>query len=145
MKKCNPEQWWNNDKCWCDCKKTSCIWKKIILGILLTRNCENGKHLASIMGNLTITCDEIIESYVKLSLKDDDEETKANFNEEKVVCKTKDFYILLAFLLIITALLIAVSNYCRLIKYQTKQKKLLPFRNTKLSKSVLIIWIENES
>ena len=19
-KKCNPNQWWNNDKCWCECK-----------------------------------------------------------------------------------------------------------------------------
>ena len=70
--------------------------------------------------------------HAKLSPKDDDEETKANFNEEKAACKTQNFYILLAFLLITIALLIAVSIYCYLIKYRAKQKHLLPFHNTKL-------------
>ena len=40
------------------------------------------------------------------------------------------FYILLAFLLIAITLLISVSIYCYLIKYQAKQKHLLPFRDT---------------
>ena len=56
--------------------------------------------------------DEIIESY--------DEEIKTiptNFNEKKAICKKQNFYILLAFLLITIALLIAVSIYCCLIKY----------------------------
>ena len=43
------------------------------------------------------------------------------------ICKTKNFYILLAFLLITLALLIDVSIHCYLIKYKTKQKRLLPF------------------
>ena len=34
-KKCNSNQWWNNDQYWSDCKKKSCMWKKIMLGILL--------------------------------------------------------------------------------------------------------------
>ena len=51
------------------------------------------------MDDLTITCDEIMESH--------NEET--NFNEKKATCKTQNFYILLAFLLILIALLIAVS------------------------------------
>ena len=38
----------------------------------------------------------------------------------------KSFYILLPFLLITIALLIAVSIYCYLIKYKAKQKHLLP-------------------
>ena len=42
----------------------------------------------------------------------------------------QNFYILLAFLLITTALLIAVSIYCYLIKYQIKQKHLFPFHDT---------------
>ena len=42
------------------------------------------------------------------------------------------FYILLAFLLISIALLIAVSIYCYLIKHRAKQKHLLPFYDTKL-------------
>ena len=37
---------------------------------------------------------------------------------------------LLAFLSIIIALLIAVSIYCYLIKYRAKQKHLLPFHDT---------------
>ena len=39
-----------------------------------------------------------------------DEET--NFNEKKSTCKTQNVVILLAFLLITTALLIPVSIYC---------------------------------
>ena len=45
-----------------------------------------------------------------------------NFHEKKATCKTQDFYILLTFLLITTALFITVSIYCYLIKYRTKQK-----------------------
>ena len=47
------------------------------------------------MDDSLITCDKIIESY--------DEETKTvpkNFNEKKATCKTQNFYVLLAFLLI---------------------------------------------
>ena len=53
--------------------------------------------------NSAIVCDEIIESY--------DEETKivlTNFNENNIICKTQNFYTLLAFLLIAIALLIAL-------------------------------------
>ena len=72
-----------------------------------------------------ITCHEIRESY--------DEKTKTilrSFNEKKVVYKIQNLYILLAFLLITIALLIAVSVYCYLIKYRAKQKHLLPFHIT---------------
>ena len=58
------------------------------------------------MNDLAIMCDEIIEEKVPI-----------NLNEDKVSCKTQDFYILLAFLLIILASLIAVSIYCYLIQY----------------------------
>ena len=50
-----------------------------------------------------------------------------NFIENKVTCKTKNLYILLAFLLITITLLIAVSIYCYLIKYLGKH--LLPVHN----------------
>ena len=56
-----------------------------------------------------ITRDEIIE------------ETKAvstNFNNKKLTYKTKKFYILLAFLSMTIALLIAVKINCYLIKYK---------------------------
>ena len=39
----------------------------------------------------------------------------------------KKLYILLGFLLITIALLIAVSIYCYIIKYKSKQKHLLPY------------------
>ena len=76
---------------------------------------------------------------MKLSLKDDDEETKTNFNEKKAACKTQNFYILLAFLLITVALLTPISIYGYLIKYQARQKHLLPFHDTKLKQ----IYINN--
>ena len=74
------------------------------------------------MDDSRIMCDEVTESY--------DEETNTipkNFNEKKATCKTKYFNILLAFLLITIALLIAVSIYCYVIKYRAIQKHLLPF------------------
>ena len=70
-----------------------------------TFSCDNVKYLSSIMDDLEIMCDEILELY--------DEKTKAtptNFNEKKATCKMQIFYILLTFLLI--TILIAVSNYC---------------------------------
>ena len=73
------------------------------LWVTVKCNCENGKYLGSIVNYSVITCDEIIES--------DDQETKTiptNFNQRKATCNTQNFYILLAFLLITIALLIAV-------------------------------------
>ena len=90
-----------------------------------TCSCKNGKYLANIMDDSVISCDEIIASY--------NEETKTvpvNINEEKLACKTQNFYILLAFLSITIALMIAVSIYCYLIKYQAKQKHSLQFHDT---------------
>ena len=81
------------------------------------------KRFSSIMDDSTITCDEVIKSY--------NEEIKtipANFNEKKVTFKTQSIYVLLAFLLITAALLIAVSIYFYLIKYQAKS--LLPCHDT---------------
>ena len=49
---------------------------------------------------------------------------------KKAACKTQNFCILLALLLITIALLIALSIYCYRIKYQAKQKNLLPFHDT---------------
>ena len=46
---------------------------------------------------------------------------------KKKICKTKNLYILLAFLLIKIVLLIAVSIYCYLIKCKAKLKHLFPF------------------
>ena len=128
-------QWWNKSKCGYECKKHyicegNYVWNPV------TWNCENGKYLASIMYGLVITCDE----------ESRDEEIKTiltNCNEKKVTCKMQNVHILLAFLLITIALLIAVSIYCYLIKYQTKY--LSPFHDIKMqNNSILTIQIENE-
>ena len=92
-KKCNSDQWWNNDKSQCESQKLhvcekNYIWKPA------TCSCENGKYLASIIDDW------------------------ANINEKKAACKTQTFYILLAFLLVTIALLIAVSMYCYLMKHR---------------------------
>ena len=66
-RKCHSDQWWDNDKCWCECKKHHIcdVWNPS------TGSCENGKYLASIMDDSMIICDEIID--VK----------ETNFNEKK--------------------------------------------------------------
>ena len=74
------------------------------------------------------------------------EETKTvtkNFNETNAICKMENFYHLFAFLLITTILLLPVSIYCYLIKYQVNQRHLLPFHvtNDKLIINVLQIRI----
>ena len=109
QRKCNSNQWWYNDKCLCECKKHD-IWEKDYIWNPSTCICEYGKYSVSIMDDSMITCDEIIEETVT-----------TNFNEKKSTCKTQNFYILLAFLLLTVALLIALSNCCCLIKYQAKK------------------------
>ena len=95
------------------------MWKKYIWNPAIC-NCKNRKYLASIIDNSVIMCDEIME------------ETKIIPKNlmKKATCKTKNFSILQAFLLITIALLTAVSIYCYVIKYWAKQKQLLPFHVT---------------
>ena len=102
---CNSDQWWNNDKGRCECKKLH-VCEKDHLCNSATCNCENGKYSASIMNDSAILCDEIIEEIIP-----------TNLNKNKGNCKTQNFYILLLFLLVTIALLIVVSIYCYLIKY----------------------------
>ena len=81
----------------------------------------------SILDDSVSTCDDVIESY--------DEKTKTiptNFNEKNITCETQSFNVLLTFLLITIALLIAVNIYCYMIKYRAKQKHLFPFHDSKL-------------
>ena len=72
------------------------------------------------MDDSMIRCDDIFE----------EEEIKiitTNFNEKNAICKTQNLYILIAFLLIPIALLMAVSIYSYMIKHKPKQKYLLLF------------------
>ena len=91
-----------------ECKNYS-IWDKYYVWNLSTCSCENGKYLANIMDDSKITFYEIID--VK----------ETNFNKKNITCITPIFYMLLTFLLITTALLIAVSIYCYVIKHRAKQ------------------------
>ena len=77
-KSCNSDQWWNNDKCRCECKKRH-VCEKSYVWNPATSNCENGKYLASIAIDSAIMCDKIIESYKE----------KTNFNEKKEPVKRK--------------------------------------------------------
>ena len=95
--------------------------KKIVLGILVHAIVKM-EYLASIIDDSEIANDEVIESNV--------EEIKTIptiFNEKIITYRTKNYYILLAFLQITIVLLIVVGIYCYLIKYQAKQKQLLTF------------------
>ena len=95
----NSDQWWNYDKCRCECKISHVCGKDYVWNPAKP-NCKNEMYLASIMDDLAIMLDEVIDSY----------NDQTNFNEKK----------LLAFLLITIALLIAVSIYSYLIKYGEK-------------------------
>ena len=61
-RKCNSNQWWNKDKCWCECKKHIVCEKDYVWNPAKCK-CENGKYLAIIMNE--IICDGIIESHDK--------------------------------------------------------------------------------
>ena len=55
-KKCNSDQWSNNDKCQRECKKRHICEKHYIWNPSVC-NFKNGKYLASVMDNSAITCD----------------------------------------------------------------------------------------
>ena len=92
-----------------------------------------------IVDDSAIIFDEVIDSNADGDAEaKSKEETKlcdkTTFNEKIATCKTHNFYILPAFLLITIALLIAVSIYFYLIKYRTKQ--LLPLHYTNINKCI---------
>ena len=109
-----------NGKCLCECKKRHVCEKDYGLDPA-TCNCE--KKLASVMDDSAIICVEVIASY-----NEEISTIPTNFNEKKVTCKKQNFYILLAFVSITIALLIAISIYYYLTEYRAKQ--LLPFHYT---------------
>ena len=67
------------------------------------------------------------------------------FQQKKADCKMKNFYILLAFLLITISLLVIVSIYFFFIKNWSKQKSWLPSHYTSFKKKLILkIYYENE-
>ena len=69
---------------------------------------ESGRYLKSIIDSSIITCDKMTDTAAKLYAKTTkntlSKTALTNFKEEKVTCKTKNFYILLTFLLITISL-----------------------------------------
>ena len=124
-------QKWNNNKCRCECTKHH-ICEKGDIWNPGSCSCENGNNLASFIDDPAITCDEIIDEIKTVS---------KSFNGKNIICETKNFYILLTLLLITTALLTDVSIYFCLIKYEAKQKHLLPYyvTNDKLQKGFMLM------
>ena len=59
-RKCNSDQWWNNGKCQCECKKRQLCEKNHVWNSA-TCICKNGKYLASIMADSANICDEVIQ------------------------------------------------------------------------------------
>ena len=74
------------------------------------------------MDSSVITCDEMINAEAMSCNEETKRVKKSLMKKIQKICKTQNFYTLLAFLLIITALLIAVSIYSYLIKYRAKKK-----------------------
>ena len=98
-RKRNSDQKWNNDTCRCERKKHH-ICEKDYIWNPAACSCENGKYLASIIDDLVITCDEILDAV----------ETKAvatNFNEKYGICKTRNIYITCSF----------INHYCIINSY----------------------------
>ena len=96
-----------------------------------TYTCENGEYIASIIYDSVVTCDQVIEETKTVPTKSSPKIVPKNFNKKKETCKTKNFYILLSFLLITTALLIFVGICYCFIKYQTKQKTFISITRLK--------------
>ena len=80
------------------------------------------------MDDSAISCYEVIDA----DAKSNEEGTKTKFITNKATCKTRKFYILLAFVLFAKSLLIAVSIYCYLMKYQAKHLLLFQYANNEL-------------
>ena len=57
-RKCNSDQLWNSDKCWCECKTSHAPEKDYVCDPAAC-NCENGKNLENIMDDSAIICDEV--------------------------------------------------------------------------------------
>ena len=72
--KCNSNQMWKNDKCWCECKNNQ-ICEKVYTWNPPTCSCKNDKCLASVTDDSVVTCDKIIEKETKIF--------PTNFNEKR--------------------------------------------------------------
>ena len=63
-RKCNSDQWWNNDKYRFECKKRP-VCEKDYTWTPATCSCKYDKYLASIIDDSVIMCDEVIDHTMK--------------------------------------------------------------------------------
>ena len=100
-RKCNSNEYWNEDKCWWECKnkKKHRVCEKDYVWNPAACSCENIKCVESV-DDSWITRDEVINTTKTVP---------TNFEEKKVICKIKILFNLITFLLITIALLIAVN------------------------------------
>ena len=99
-RKCNSNQKWNKELCWCECKnpikhhecEEDYIWNPSIY------TWEIGRYLKSIFG------DSVVYMPLKYSRGRVVVWRANNFSQKITTCEIENFYILLAFLLITTSL-----------------------------------------
>ena len=72
--KCNSDQWRNNDKCQCECKKRH-VYEKDYFWNPSKCSCENGKYLTSIIVDSVTTCYEIIGADAEAESYDEETNT----------------------------------------------------------------------
>ena len=87
-RKSNSDQWWNNNKCRCQCKKRN-LCGKDYLWKPATCNWENGDEVIDADAGAKAKSNNKAKSYHEI-----------DFNEKNITCKTQNFYISFAFLLI---------------------------------------------
>ena len=68
-----------------------------------TFSCRIGRYAGSIIDNSMITCDEVIETTKSILRQTSPTKSHSKyFNEKKVICEMKTFYIFLALLITMT-------------------------------------------
>ena len=101
----------------------SLVYKKDYALNPSTCSCQYVQYLETIINDLVVACDEIIDP-----LRPEPTKTlQIIFKHRRGTCKMKNFYILLAFSLINILLLITVGSfyYYQHVKHRSKQKKIL--------------------
>ena len=106
-RKCNSNQKWNKGKCQCECKNPTKhhICKKEYICNRSECACEIHRYLNSIVDDLVITCDDIIE-YGTVS-----NTASINLDDKKAVFEINNHYFLLTFFFVAMLLLITVDCY----------------------------------
>ena len=73
-RKCNSDQWRNNDRCQYECKKRH-VYEKDYIWNPSKCSCENGKYLASVTVDSVTTCYEIIGTDAEAKSYDEEANT----------------------------------------------------------------------